>query len=97
MKVYYSVEVTKFLEKAREKDGARVNRTRELFEQWGFKVGPKYVKKISGDLWELRAGRIRLFLYVKREKAFGVHIIYKKSQKLKAQDIELAKRRSREL
>lgn len=97
MRVYYSSEVIKFLEKTSEQDRARISRTREFFEKRGYSIGPKYIKKISGDLWELRAGKIRLFLCLKGEKAYGIHAVYKKSQKLKTRDIELAKRRCREI
>lgn len=97
MKVYYISEVVEFLDKAEEKDRARVSRTREFFEKYGFSIGPKYIKKIKSNLWELRAGKIRLFLYIFAHKAVGVHIIYKKSQKLPIKDIKLAEKRSKEI
>lgn len=97
MKVYYRAEVIDFLEKANKQDRARVTRTREFFEEYGFSIGPKYIKKIKSNLWELRAGKIRLFLCVRGEKASGVHIIYKKSQKLPLNDIKLAIKRCKEL
>lgn len=93
MKVFYLTEIVDFIEELTLQDHARVSRTRYLFEQYGFSIGQKYVKKITRDLWELRAGRIRLFLYIRGDQAFGVHIIYKKSQRLPKKDIDLAEKR----
>lgn len=97
MKVYYSRDVVKFLKKASAKDRARVSRTREFFEKRGYFIGPKYIKKISGNMWELRAGNVRLFLCARGDKVYGVHAIFKKSQKLKSHDIQLAERRCSEI
>ncbi len=93
MKVFYLTEVSKFIEKLNLEDHTRLSRTRHLFEQHGFSIGQKYIKKITKDLWELRASNIRLFLHIKGDEAFGVHIIYKKSRKLPRQDIKLAEKR----
>ncbi len=98
MKVYYSDEVVKFIDKLSDQDNARLTRTRKFFEEYGFQIGPKYIKKItSSGIWELRAGKLRIFLCIKGDKAYGVHIIYKKSQKLVKQDIKLAEKRGKEL
>ena len=97
MKVIYSGEVEHFIRKINSDDSGRLARTKEFFELYGFQVGPKYVKKISNNLWELRTGKIRLFLCIKGNIAFGVHILYKKSQKLPKKDIRLAIKRSEEI
>lgn len=98
MKVFYSAEVEKFIRELNSQEGARLDRTRKFFEEYGFQIGPKYVKKISrAGIWELRAGDIRLFLCVKGNSAFGVHIIRKKSQKLSKNDIEIAEKRGAKL
>ncbi len=94
MKVVYLEEVGGFIEKLNNNDSGRLTRTKEFFEIYGFQIGPKYIKKIKQNLWELRTGRIRLFLYIKGSMAFGVHILYKKSQKLSKKDIKLAVKRS---
>lgn len=93
MKVFYLTEVAKFIEKLDLQEHTRVSRIRHLFERYGFIIGQKYIKKITKDLWELRAGKIRLFLYIKGHEAYGVHIIYKKTQKLPSRDIKLAEKR----
>ena len=98
MKVHYLSEVVDFIERLPFADHTRVQRIRKLFEDYGFQIGQKYIKKITGsNLWELRAGRIRLFLCIKGEEAFGIHIIKKKTQKLARHDIRLAEKRCKEL
>lgn len=97
MKVIYLGEVERFIRKIDIKDSGRLARTKEFFETYGFQVGPKYIKKIRENLWELRTGKIRLFLCIKDQIAFGVHILYKKSQKLPKKDIKLAVKRSEEI
>lgn len=98
MKVYYLSEVIKAFDTLNESDQARVDRTRKFFEKYAFQVGPKYIKKVTASgIWELKAGKIRLFLYITNNKAVGVHIIYKKTNKLLIKDVRLAERRSKEL
>ena len=94
MKVYYFEEVVKFIEALSNQDKARLERTRVLFEEYGFVIGPKYIKKIRFDLWELRSGKVRLFLFIKNDKAYGVNIFYKKSQKIPKKEIKLAIKRT---
>ena len=97
MKVFYNEEVAGFVHKLNEDDWAVLKRTRKLFEYYGFQIGPKYIKKIGKNLWGLRAGKIRLFLSIKDGTAYGVHIIYKKSQKLPQKDLKLAIKRSKQI
>lgn len=98
MKVYFSAEVVDFVEGLTLTNHTRLQRIRKLFEDYGFQIGSKYVKKITkSNLWELRAGKIRLFLCIKGEEANGVHIVMKKSQKLALRDIRLAEKRCRQL
>lgn len=98
MKVDFIEETEDFVNKLNLSDKTRLYRVRDVFQEVGFSIGPKYVKKISSKgIWELRAGRIRLFLYINGEQAVCVHSIYKKSQKLHDRDIKLAERRSKQL
>jgi len=98
MRVFYTPEVVDFTERLSCQDYARLNRVRKLFERCGFQVGQKYIKKIKlSGIWELRAGNIRLFLGIKEDRAIGVHIIRKKTQKLLTRDIKLAEKRFKEL
>lgn len=97
-KVLYLEEVAEQIEKLLPEDHVRLSRTRQLFEKHGFIIGKKYIKKITkSNLWELRAGKIRLFLCIDGKTAVGVHILQKKSQKLPLKDLRLAERRCKEL
>lgn len=95
MKVRYIKETEDFVRKLSVSDVARVYRIRNLFIESGFSIGPKYIKKVSRNIWELRAGRIRLLLFMIRQDAICVHAFYKKTQKLPKKDLDLAEKRSR--
>ncbi len=95
MKVRYIKTTEDFVRKLSVSDIARVYRIRNLFEEGGFNIGPKYVKKVSSIIWEIRAGRIRLLLYIREQTAYCVHAFYKKTQKLPKRDLDLAERRSK--
>ena len=98
MKVFYTTEAVKFVEELSLQDHSRLERTRKLFEAYGFKIGSKYIKKITkSNVWELRAGKIRLFLCINGKNAIGVHAIYKKSQKLLLHDMKLAEKRCKSI
>lgn len=98
MKIDFLKETESFIQNLELSDETRVYRVRSLVQELGFSAGIKYIKKISKkDIWELRAGKVRLFLYIKNDYAVCVHAIYKKSQKLKNKDIVLAEKRSRYL
>ena len=81
MKTFYLSEIISQINSLSKQDGARLRKTRLLFETYGFQIGPKYIKKIIGNIWELRAGNIRLFVFAKGNNIYGVHMITKKSQK----------------
>jgi len=97
MKIIFNKEIITFLESLSTKDRVRIDRIKELFEDYGFQIGPKYIKKIRDNLWELRAGKIRIFLCIKGEFAYGVHAIYKKTQKLPKQEIRLSIKRCQQI
>jgi len=93
MKILFTKEIITFLERLNSKDRVRIDRIKELFESYGFQIGPKYIKKIRDNLWELRAGKIRIFLCIRGDFAYGVHAFYKKTQKLPKQEIRLSIKR----
>mgnify|MGYP001570674075 CR=1 FL=1 len=98
MEVFYSREVQVFIESLDIYAQARLDRVRKLFEEYGFQIGSKYIKKITkSGVWELRAGNVRLFLCFRGSRAYGIHIILKKSQKLSKQDIDIAEKRNKQL
>ena len=96
MEIEYIEETAKFVGDLTLSDRSIIDRVIEYVEKNGLGVGPKYIKKILNvGIWELRAGKVRLFLYKKDSFLICVHAIYKKSQKIKKEDIRLAERRSR--
>lgn len=95
MKILFIKEAVKFLNSLDSNDRVRLDRVKELFESYGYQAGPKYIKKIKDNLWELRAGKIRVLLFIKENFACGVHAFFKKTQKLPKHEIKLAIKRSR--
>lgn len=84
-----------FIESLDRTRKARVDKIYYLFEEYGRFLPSKYLKKIGKSIWELRPGDVRLFLTIKGNNAFVVHGIYKKTQKIPKNDIELAEKRIR--
>ena len=98
MQLEYIKPTVAFVERLKISDKARVDRVRELFEEFGFSIGPKYVKKVSAlGIWELRAGDVRLLLSIRGKNAICVHAFYKKTQRLSKADLKLAEMRSEQL
>lgn len=97
MKILILKDAVKFLESLNSDDRSKFDRIRELFDKYGFQIGPKYIKKIRDELWELRAGKVRVLLFLKGNFAYGVNAIYKKSQKLPKHEIKLAVKRSQRI
>ena len=93
MKIIFNKETVIFLDSLNTEDKVRIDRIKELFETYGFQIGPKYIKKIRSNLWELRASKVRIFLCIKRNFAYGVHAFHKKTQKLPKQKIKLSIKR----
>ena len=85
-----------FIETLDNKRKARIDRFYDLFEEYGPFLPRKYFKKLVKNIWELRPGDIRLFLTIKENKAFVVHAIKKKTQKIRQKDLNLAIRRIKE-
>ncbi len=81
------------LDKARK---ARIDRIYYLFEEYGFNLPDKYLRKLTNNVWELRPGDVRLFLTIKGNQGFIVHAIRKKTQKTPKKDLALAIKRIKE-
>ena len=91
--------VTKFVNRLIPEERARIRRSQELFREYGLQLPTKYLKRMTGTqaLWELRAGNIRLFFFIKDNTGIIVHAIKKKTNKTPLQDIQLAGKRQKEL
>lgn len=93
MKVKYDPRAWRFLESISGKEKSKALEYILLFEEYGFKLNTKYLKKINDGIWELRPKRIRLFLYMMKEQPFIVHVCYKKKQKTAVKDLKIIKER----
>ncbi len=81
MEVRYDKRVSKQIEKLTEKDIADILSVVDLFEQHGFSVTSLFLKKLSANLWELRAGRWRLLFGLVGNYPKVVHLFYKKHRR----------------
>lgn len=89
--------VKDFIESLDKVRRGRIDRVYFLFEEYGFLIPGKYLKKIADNLWEFRASDIRLFFTIKGSTAYVIHAIYKKTQKTPRNDLDLALKRTREI
>lgn len=96
MKVEIDIRVVKFLKLINKKDSAKAFSYIELFETYGFSLDTRYLKKVGGPVWELRPGRIRLYIFVKSIKQIIIYAIIKKSQKIKKEDLKNIEKRIKE-
>lgn len=90
------IKVKKFLETLDKTRRARIDRFYDLFEEYGRFLGSRYLKKITKNVWELRPGDVRLFLTIRGHKAFVVHAMRKKTQKIPKRDLNLMIKRIKE-
>jgi len=93
IKVTADRRVEKFLEDLSEADKAKINRTIQFFEEKGFLLETKYLKKLVSKIWELRAGRVRLLFGLVGDQGVVVNGFIKKTQKTPLQEIKLAEKR----
>ncbi|HBC44875.1 MAG: hypothetical protein UX08_C0007G0097 [Candidatus Collierbacteria bacterium GW2011_GWB1_45_35] len=88
MKLEIDKRVLNFLKKIPLKDSTKALSYIELFEKYQFNLDARYLKKVSGPVWELRPGRIRLYLLVKSPRQIVIYAIIKKSQKITKADLK---------
>jgi len=93
MKLIVDERAKKFLDKLDKKSSSKVLVYIKIFESYGFNLPTNYLKKIKHEIWELRPGRLRIFLYIKADNAVAVHAIFKKTQKISNQDWETINQR----
>jgi len=88
MKLIFDPRAEKFIKSLSDKDIAKVLEYIDLFEDYGFGLDQRYLKKVKGSIWELRPKRIRLFIFKGTKKKIIIHASYKKSQKIAKKDLE---------
>jgi phage-related protein len=69
--------------------------------QYGWPVGMPVVKNVEKGLWEIRSslerGEARILVAVKDNRVILLHGFLKKTQKISAKDLEIARRRLSEV
>lgn len=95
--IFVTDEAREFIKSLDGQKTAKTHKIYSLFEEYGRFLPAKYLKKLSGEVWELRPGDIRLFLAIRGNKAIIVHGILKKSQKTPKHEFETAERRIKNL
>lgn len=89
MKLIFDPRAKKFLKGLSDKDIAKVLEYIDLFEDYGYRLDQRYLKKVKGPIWELRPRRIRLFIFKGIKKLVIIHANYKKSQKISRKDLKI--------
>jgi len=90
MKVIYYPKIRKEIDSLNKKDQSRIIKVVDLFEDYGFQISGEYLKKITKEIWELRAGRYRLLFGIVGQFGIIVNFFQKKTQKTPIKEIKLA-------
>ena len=105
--LYYQTErgqspIEDFLNAIPRKARAKCISYIDMLEEYGPHLPRSFIAKVRGDLWELRPEwggseyRFLYFTWVGRQIVI-LHAVAKKSQRLKARDIEVAEARMRDV
>ena len=89
--------VADFLDRLTNRQRAKVLDVLTMLEEAGQRLGPPWLKKIDGDLWEVRVQadkvQVRILLCQAGRELVLLHGLKKKADKLPARDVETARRR----
>lgn len=95
-------EIIDYLDELKEKavnsKDARINREKILtylsvLAEYGTRIGNPIVKYISGDIWELRPLKNRIFFFYWKDNSFILlHYYIKKTQKAPVKEIDRARK-----
>ncbi len=96
MNIRYHPEVKEGLRALPKDDNTRIFKVVDLFKDYGFHLPLPYLKKITRELWELRAGKYRLLFGSIEDGVAMVCLFVKKTQKTPLQNIRLALKRLKE-
>lgn len=96
MKVIPDSRVGKEMNKLSSPDRAKIKEYVELFEEYGFSLTAKYLKKINSRVWELRPGDWRLFLLQVKPNYIVIHFMRKQSQKITKKTLKIIEQRTKE-
>lgn len=85
-----------FLFKLDEKTFSKCLKLLDLLENYGLSIGMPYIKKITGEIFELRIRgkvEVRFLFSFKNNKFYILHGFKKKKNKILAKDIMVARNR----
>jgi len=86
--------VADFIRELQSRERAHVLRTLDLLEEFGILLPFPHTAHIEGDLWELRAGAIRIFYFAHTgRRLILLHAYYKQSRKTPRPEIDMAQKR----
>jgi phage-related protein len=91
------LEYIKKLSSKNDKDSRiKINKTRsyiKMLSEYGTSIGEPYIKRIDGEIWELRPIRDRILFVSWVNNSFVLlHVFIKKTQKTPVKEIEKAKK-----
>lgn len=72
MKIIYYPVIEKIIKRLGQKDRSKLIKVVDLFEKYAFQLSIEFLKKISKEIWELRAGRYRLLFGVIKDIGVAV-------------------------
>lgn len=96
MNIETDPRVAKEINKLNLTDRAKIREYIDLFREYGFTLGPKYLKKVDKSIWELRPDRWRLFILVVSPKHIIIHLMYKQSQQMTKKTKKILNQRAKE-
>lgn len=96
MRIIYHPKVEDEIKSLPKKYNSKVVNIVDKFVNEGFSLSTNWLRKLSSNIWELRAGRYRLLFGIKESKAIITNIFIKKTQKTPRKEIELAVKRLKE-
>jgi phage-related protein len=87
-----------YIKSLEQGDRARVARTIGLLKQLGLEIGGPQARQLEGKLWELRPSPHRLIYFAHSGRRFVIlHAFQKQTRKTPRRDIEVARRRMKEV
>ena len=96
MIIRFDTRAKKVLNEFDEKKKSKAYEYLALFDEYGFSLDSRYLKKVTKQVWELRPGRIRLFVIRVHEQGIVIHVMYKKSQKITKETLRMLEKRVKE-
>jgi len=100
MEIRFDYQVEKFVASLEKSTIAKILRTIDLLEYFGYQLGLPQSKKVKSNLFELRIRgqqEVRIFYTFKNSAAILLHGFTKKSQKIPKQELRQAIKKMRDL